>query len=172
MPKLPQKSKKSKKVSQSDNQDNGAKENCLGLFDHVRQISQVRNPHYFDTLTDGDKKTFNHFMVLKALSMNPEYLEDTAFLFKYFDTIPSNRLYQFLIMVLPPQRTFHPWIKGKKKDRYKSEVLQMVASKFEISTTQAIDCAHILEFRGELRELCRGYGLTDKELDNLLNTKE
>ena len=36
-----------------------------GLFDHINQIRNIKNPNYFDTLTDVEKKSFNHYMICR-----------------------------------------------------------------------------------------------------------
>ena len=46
-----------------------------GLFDHIKQITMFQNPKYWDTLNDGDKKTWNNYMVHRFLSMNPDWIE-------------------------------------------------------------------------------------------------
>lgn len=60
----------------------------LGLFDHVKHVRSVQNPNYYKNLSELDRKTFNPFMILKALSMNPVLLDDISTLFRYFDKIP------------------------------------------------------------------------------------
>ena len=30
------------------------------LFDHIKQITNVQNPMYWDSLEEGDKKTWNN----------------------------------------------------------------------------------------------------------------
>jgi hypothetical protein len=67
------------------------------LFDHVKQIRQVQDPNYYKNLSDEDKKTFNHFMILRALAMDDPMVEDMAQLYQYVDKIPSAQFYQLLI---------------------------------------------------------------------------
>jgi hypothetical protein len=57
----------------------------IGLFDHIKQINQIQDPNYFDNLTESDKKSFNHFIILKGLSMNPDNLDIVNLLYRYFD---------------------------------------------------------------------------------------
>src|SRR4051812_19704027 len=90
------------------------------LFDHIKHISKSQDPDYFDSLTDLDKKTFNHFMILRGLSMNPALVDDISFLYRYFDTIPSPQFYKLLISIIPAEhpKTFHPWVKASKKNKF------------------------------------------------------
>ena len=41
-----------------------------GLFDHVEAIYTNQRIDYFDNLSDGDKKSYNNYMVNRFLSMN------------------------------------------------------------------------------------------------------
>ena len=38
-----------------------------GLFDHIKQITNVQDPKYWDKLEPEDKKTFSNYMVLRFL---------------------------------------------------------------------------------------------------------
>jgi len=44
------------------------------LFDHIKQITNVQNPMYWESLDDGDKKTWSNYMVHRFLSMKSEWL--------------------------------------------------------------------------------------------------
>jgi hypothetical protein len=59
----------------------------VGLFDHVKHVRSIQNPNYYKNLSELDRKTFNPFMILKALSMNPILVDDISTLFRYFDKI-------------------------------------------------------------------------------------
>jgi hypothetical protein len=163
--------KKAPKRQSSDRKDE--KKKGIGLFDHVKQITQVQNPDYFKNLSDEDKKSFNHFMILRAISMNPERLDDVALLFRYFSTIPSPALYKLLITLLPPDRRYHPWIKAKKQCGFNQEVYDYIMRKFECSPKEAKEYANILnrtqEGKDELFNVCRGFGLENRQVEKLLN---
>ena len=45
------------------------------LFDHIKAITSVQSPTYWDTLEDDDKKTWSNYMVHRFLSMNPDWIE-------------------------------------------------------------------------------------------------
>lgn len=143
----------------------------IGLFDHIKHIRSIQDPDYFKNLTDLDKKSFNHFMILKALSMNPAVLDEVSTMFKYFDKIPSPQFYQLLIGLIPPDKKFYPWVKAKKLP-YSNELLELVARYFEISKKEAGEYATMLcsseKGRKTLEQLCRDFGLTDKEVETAM----
>ena len=149
----------------------------IGLFDHIKHIRCIQDPDYFKNLTDLDKKSFNHFMILKALSMNPALLDDISSLFRYFDKIPSPQFYQLLIGLIPPDhpKKYYPWIKAKKQS-YSNELLALISRYFEISKKEAGEYITLLSStekgKKELEDLVRAYGLTDKEIKSIMEGKE
>ena len=163
-PKLKDSSEKKKKKKKYSSQN-------LGLFDHVNQITKFRDPDYFDNLTDGDKKSFDHFKILKALSMNPVLLDQVKVLYRYFDTIPSKVFYKLLISYIPADSTYYPWIKSKKQ--YKKELLKMVSKRFEVSDRQAEEYISLLSLTEEgvksLVYICQEFGKSEKEIEELLS---
>ena len=147
----------------------------IGLFDHIKHIRSIQDPDYFKNLTDLDKKSFNHFMILKALSMNPTVLDEIATLFKYFDKVPSPQFYQLLIGLIPADKKFYPWVKAKKLP-YSNELLELVTRYFEVSKKEAGEYASMLcsseKGKKELEQLCRDFGLTDKEVETAMKGNE
>ena len=149
----------------------------IGLFDHIKHIRCIQDPDYFKNLTDLDKKSFNHFMILKALSMNPALLDDISSLFRYFDKIPSPQFYQLLIGLIPPDhpKKYYPWIKAKKQP-YSNELLELMSHYFETSKKEAGEYITLLSStekgKKELEDLVRAYGLTDKEIKSIMEGKE
>jgi len=143
----------------------------VSLFEHVKQIKEIQDPNYYKNLSEFDKKNFSHFMLLRAISMNPNYIEDMAWLFKYFDIIPSEQFYTLLITLVQPDRKFYPWVKSKK-DKFNKELLNLVSKKFDISVDRANEYVFMLiNLEGGMEELvniCQGYGLNDKEIENVL----
>ena len=45
------------------------------LFDHIKQITNVQNTLYWDSLEEGDKKTWSNYMVHRFLSMKSEWIQ-------------------------------------------------------------------------------------------------
>ena len=81
----------------------------IGLFDHIKQVRCIQDPDYFKNLTDVDTKSFNHFMILKALSMNPALLGYISDLFKYFDKIPYSS-------TIPHERVYNQFVQSFRHD--------------------------------------------------------
>ena len=44
------------------------------LFDHIKQITDVQNPNYWDDISDDDKKSRSDYMVNRFLSMKMDWV--------------------------------------------------------------------------------------------------
>lgn len=144
---------------------------AFGIFDHVRHIKEIQDPEYFVNLSEQDRKSFNHFTILKALSMNPDLLETISTVYQYFDIIPSLQFYKLLISLIPQDSTYYPWI--KPKNRYKEGLIELISKRFEVSSQQAEEYVNLLSLTDEgidsLVRICQGFGKTDNEIEKLLS---
>jgi len=145
-----------------------------GLFDHINQIRNIKNPGYFDGLTDVEKKSFNHYMICRFLSMDPTVIEEVCYLSKIFDKMDSKSFYKVCCEVIRPVK-FTPYIKSKNK-KFNKSILELISDKYQISKTDANDYCEIMSKTelglNRLYEDCRGYGLEDKQIEKILNKDE
>ena len=145
------------------------------LFDHVKAIRQDKDPSYYNNLSEDDRKSFNHFMIVRALSMDAAIVEEMAQLYQLFDKIPSPQFYQLLIALVPQDRRYYPWIKSRKMN-HKKELLELVAKRFGISKFEANDAVNLLlrtdEGQRELVSICRAFGLNESEIENVFDDKK
>ena len=164
--------KKSKKTSTEGSETPTVK--ALGLFDHVNHIRNVQNPKYFSTLSDADKKSFAHVMLMKFLSMDRNALDSLSYIGKYQDGMPSENFYQVLIATVPRTKYFHPYIKPAKT-KYSLEFYQMLAQWYECSSSEAEEYAEILSQTDsgltEMINICKAYGLTEEEVEGLMTNE-
>ena len=145
------------------------------LFDNVKHIRQVKDPDYYKNLSEEERKTFNHYMILRALSMDSSIIEEVVELFKIFDKVPSEQFYQLLISIVPTSTKFYPWIKSKTL-KHNKKLLGYVADRFKVSKNQANDYINILlrsEYgQIELVNILKAQGLEDKEIEKIFEEKE
>ena len=164
--------KKSEKLKSSKSESLLPKRKSL--FDHVKAIRQVKDPNYYNNLSEDDRKTFNHYMIVRALSMDASIVEEMAQLYQLFDKIPSPQFYQLLIALVPQDFRFYKWIKSRKMN-HKKELLKIVANRFGVSQFEANDYINILlkteEGQGELVSICRATGMDDKEMEEVFDDK-
>ena len=90
---------------------------AVTLFDHIKQITDVQNPKYWDSLEDGDKKTWSNYMVLRFLSMNTDWVSTIAELQPILQELPPKSLYLALIGVIPKSRTFLKYMKPASSEK-------------------------------------------------------
>lgn len=145
------------------------------MFDHVKHIRSVQSPDYFITLSEENKKTFNHFMILRALSMDDEILQEISYLYRYFDKIPSDRFYQLLIALVPKSFKWVPWVKSKVV-RHSSELQKLISTHYQVSKRQANEYINVLTANDDglkiLLEFLQQKGVSDTEIEKLFDKKE
>jgi len=135
------------------------------LFDHIKQITNVQNPMYWDTLTESDKKTWSNYMVHRFLSMKSEWIEVVNEIQKYWEIKPKN-LYQFYIDVLPRSRTFLRYTKSKKKSKVEKWAMEHLKDYFECSSREVEQHLEILT-KEQVTAIIMKYGVDDKQLKKM-----
>lgn len=121
--------------------------------------------------TEGDWKSYNIYMLNKWLSMNPHVTEIINFIQKYY-SLDKKIHYKMLSDILPKQKIFSKYIKGKKVDKFNPELVKIVAFHYEISRAEAKSriemYTHFSTGTETLTEMLQGYGKTQKEIKKLL----
>jgi hypothetical protein len=109
-------------------------------------------------------------MIIRALAMDDNLVEDMAQLYQIFDKIPSPQFYQLLIKLVPRNNFFTPWVKSRVL-KHNKELLEFVSKRFKVSKYQANDYVNLLlrneEGQGELVLICKSFGLEDKKVEDL-----
>lgn len=142
-----------------------------GLFDHIKQITEFQDPKYFDTLNDAEVRTFSNFMIHRYLSMNPDWVKVIAELQPYTELLKPKALYTAYIGLIPRERIFLRYIKGKKEAKYEDWLIDILVKYYECSKRQAQDNCDMLyrtkEGRAEIKDICEKYGVGSKEITKL-----
>jgi len=124
-----------------------------------------------DTYTEGDWKAYNTYMVNKWLSMNSNVTEIINFIQKYY-SLDKKIHYRLLSDILPKQKLFSKYIKGKKVDKFNPELVTLISNHYEVSKKEAkvyIDLyKHTNSGISALTEVIQLYGKTKKEIKRLL----
>jgi hypothetical protein len=162
--------KSSKKSKSSENT-----QKTKNLFDHLSQIRTTKDPNYWNTLSDKEKKDFNHWMILTGLSQDESLIPMCSKLWKggYYDKIPSPQFYTLLCQLVPYSDRKIFWNKGKKKNLI---LLKYISQWFCISTREADEYLSIFMTNDsgmtELAKILEGCGLNDLEAEKILLGKE
>ena len=128
----------------------------MNPFDHIKNL-HTKKRHWED-FNDEEKKSFNVFIINKALSMNPSYLGIVNMIqnFTGLNQILSQKeVFNIYFNLLPSKFRFYKWIKGEKnkKDKEKAEYLAM---HFKVSTREAYDYLKILD-KKTINQIIKNY---------------
>ena len=135
------------------------------LFDHIKQITDVQNPNYWDEISDDDKKSWSNYMVNRFLSMKPEWITFVNDVQKY--PLQPKELYKVYTDILPKKRQWLKYIKGDKKMKYPNWVYEIVAKHLQCSMRESSDAVDMYEIstggQAELKDILMKYGRTEQE---------
>jgi hypothetical protein len=142
------------------------------LWDHLKQITDTKNPLYWDTLTDADRKSWSTYMIMRFLSMNPDWIVVVNELQKFVEKLDPPIVYELLVGVIPHSKVFLKYVKAEiPKHSYDDWLVDLVKREFECKTDQAVDYINILRaMRGgsdRIITICRKYGVQDDKMKKL-----
>ena len=139
------------------------------LFDHIKEITSVQNPNYWDEISEEDKKTWSNYMTHRFLSMKMDWIEVVNEFQKY--NLKPKELYKLYINVLPKGRHWLKYIKGKDNMSYPSWLINVVVNHEKISKKEAIEYIDMLMLTEggmlELGELCKKWGVEPKKIEEV-----
>ena len=139
------------------------------LFDHIKQITAVQSPNYWEEISDEDKKSWSNYMTHRFLSMNMEWVELVNELQKY--NLQPKELYKLYTNVLPKGKQWLKYIKGRNQMEYPNWLINIVANHMDVSKREAYDAIemYMLTEGGmlELGEMCRKWGIEEKKIEEL-----
>ena len=141
------------------------------IFDHIANLTHKKVA--WNKLTEADQKSFSPYIINRWLSMHMDIIE-TVDAFQQFTIGPlSNKhIYQLYYEVLPKADIRAKYIKGKKIDKYNTDLVTFVKDHYMTSKREAEDMIDILILNTEglqsLVDIMKTYGKTEKEIKNLL----
>jgi hypothetical protein len=141
------------------------------LFDHLNAITYDKNPKYWDSLEDVDKKTWSNYLIIRFLSMNPHWIETIAEIQPYIQNAPPKAVYLCLIGLLEKKKVFLKYMKPAAADKYENWIVELVARYYEVSQLEAEGYLEILyqSTTGKLhiKEIAEAYGTDPKQITKL-----
>jgi len=136
----------------------------MNPFDFLK-ILHYKNKKWGD-FNDEEKKAFNVFIVNKALSFNPDYLNLVNTIQKYTNGyLTPKEVFKVYKQLLPSNFRFYRWIKGKKD--INKELLTHLSELFETSNRESQDMVGLLS-KTDLKEVLQRKGIEKKEITKLL----
>ena len=128
----------------------------MNPFDHIKNLHTKKRT--WNDFNDEEKKSFNVFIINKALSMNPNYLGIVNMVqnFTGLNQILSQKeVFNIYFNLLPSKFRFYKWIKGEKNKKEK-EKAEYLAIHFKVSTREAYDYLKILD-RKTINKIIKNY---------------
>jgi hypothetical protein len=158
-----------KKVKKVD--DAEVKVKVSNLFDHLNAITQKKPKNYWEGLSDGDRKSWSNYMVLRYLSMNTDYLEMISELQPYIQELEPGVLSKLLIDALPYDKSFLKYISGEKSEKYESWLVDVFTTHYQTSKKEVVDYLKILyiteEGKFHIKHICESYGVEPDKIKKL-----
>ena len=125
----------------------------MNPFDHIKNLHTKQRS--WDDFNDEEKKSFNIFIINKALSMNPNYLNIVNMVQRYTNNLlDPKEVFNLYFDLLPNKFRFYKWIKGTK-DKNK-EKYQILAQHFKCSSREAKDYMELLD-KKEVNKILKLY---------------
>jgi hypothetical protein len=143
------------------------------IFEHISGITDKKTP--WDVLSDIDKKSFTPYIINRWLSMNMDFIELVNELQRYtIGQISNEETYKLYYDILPKQKQFNKYIKGKKADKYNPALVELLSQHFLVSEKEAMEYIDMYQETSlnTLKEIIKKYGKTDKEVDKLLKNEK
>ena len=141
------------------------------LFDHISAITKTKNPNYWNTLSDNDKKTFNNYMIIRYMSMVDGWMEIISELQPYIQDLPPQMLYIVLSDILPTYKPFIKYIRGEKVENYESWLVDLFTNHYSVSKKEVDIYLKILYIddtgKHHIKEICQMYGVDEKKIKSL-----
>lgn len=134
-------------------------------FDYLKILHNKQKN--WEDFSDEEKKAFNVFIINKALSMNPAYLDIVNTIQRYTNGgLAQKEVFNIYKDMLPKRFKFFKWIKGKKSS-YNQSLLIIVANYFECSTEDAKGYVNYLG-KKSTKNLLVTIGIQEAEIKKLM----
>jgi hypothetical protein len=141
------------------------------LFDHLNAITDKKDPKYWDTLDESERKTWSNYMILRFLSMKPEWIELIADIQPYLQEAPPKAMYLCLIGLIPKTRAFLKYMKPASSEKYEDWIIELICKYYNVSKLQAEEYYLILyqttSGKTHIKEIAEAYGTDPKQITKL-----
>ena len=135
----------------------------MSPFDFLKLVHDKKIK--WEDLNEDEQKTYNKFIINRALGFNNNMLDIVNRLQGY--DVTSKESFKYYQSMTGNKFKFNKWIKGDKSKTYKPELLALVSGYFECSCKQAEDYLNVLG-KKDTKILLKHIGLQENEIKNLL----
>jgi len=121
----------------------------------------------WNDLSEDEQKSWNTFIINRALSFTSDYLDIINKIQPHTGgQLTPAEIFKYYQSMLPSNYRFQKWIKGVKKDKFNSQLVEMVSAYLECSHKQAEDYLGILS-KTEIKNLLKIMGIQEAEIKKL-----
>jgi hypothetical protein len=142
------------------------KRKAATMFDFIDGVTHKKRE--WSMWSETDQKAFSPFMMNRFLSMRMELTE----LVNEFQTYTIGLLrpqetYRLYFDLLPNNKAFAKYIKGKSEDRYEKALVEQIAEHYQVSRSEATDYLDLMD-KTQCERILTMYGYSDGEKKKLL----
>jgi len=136
------------------------------IFDFIGGVTDKKKE--WTKWSETDQKKFAPFIVNRWLSMRMELTE----LVNEFQTYTIGLLrpqetYRLYYELLPNNKSFAKYIKGKSEDKYEKDLVAQIAEHYQVSKSEAADYIDLMD-KMQCDRILTMYGYSDGEKKKLL----
>lgn len=136
------------------------------IFDFIGGVTDKKKE--WSKWSETDQKKFAPFIVNRWLSMRMELTE----LVNEFQTYTIGLLrpqetYRLYYELLPNNKSFAKYIKGKSEDKYEKDLVAQIAEHYQVSKSEAADYIDLMD-KTQCDRILSMYGYNDGEKKKLL----
>ena len=142
------------------------KKKAATMFDFIDGVTHKKKD--WSKWSEMDQKSFSPFMMNRFLSMRMELTE----LINEFQTYTIGLLrpketYRLYHEILPNNKAFAKYIKGKSEDKYEKGLVDQIAEHYQVSKTEATDYLDLMD-KMQCERILTMYGYSEGEKKKLL----
>jgi hypothetical protein len=143
-----------------------AEKKGASIFDFIEGVTSKKTT--WNKWNETDQKAFSPFIVNRWLSMRQDLVEIINELQTYtIGLLRPQETYRLYYELLPNNKVFAKYIKGKKEDKFSDKLIAQVAEHYQVSRLEATEYVELMD-QDQCTRLLNLYGYTDKEIKTML----
>lgn len=136
------------------------------IFDFIGGVTDKKKS--WDNWSESDQKKFSVYIVNRWLSMRMELTELVNELQTYtIGLLRPQETYKLYHELLPNNKAFAKYIKGKSEDKYDAALVSQIAEHYQVSKTEATDYVDLMD-KTSCDRILTMYGYSEGDKKKLL----
>jgi hypothetical protein len=136
------------------------------IFDFIGGVTDKKKS--WDKWSESDQKKFSVYIVNRWLSMRMELTELVNELQTYtIGLLRPQETYKLYHELLPNNKAFAKYIKGKSEDKYDAALVSQIAEHYQVSKTEATDYVDLMD-KTSCDRILTMYGYSEGDKKKLL----